>query len=244
MTDKIHQFVRVELRNFKALKKFTLRLRHFNILVGPNNSGKSTILSAFRILASALRKANTRNPELVTGPNGPVRGYEVDLSATSVAEENIFYNYDDSEPASITFYLSNGAKLSLYFHQPNTCCLIAECEGKRLQSASAFRSNFNCRIGFVPILGPVEHHENLVEAEAARRALFNFRAARNFRNIWHHYPEKFPEFRSLLMQTWPGMDIESPTENWLIGLVAFDSLGLQQLGGIRDAMDRGRSSEI
>jgi hypothetical protein len=37
---------------------------------------------------------------------------------------------------------------------------------------------------------------------------------------------------------------QSPTGNWLIGLAAFDSLGLQQLRGIRDAVDRGRSSEI
>lgn len=41
-------------------------------------------------------------------------------------------------------------------------------------------------------------------------ALFNYRAARNFRNIWYHYPDRSPEFRSALAQTWPGMDIEPP----------------------------------
>ena len=41
-------------------------------------------------------------------------------------------------------------------------------------------------------------------------ALFNYRAARNFRNIWYHYPERFDAFRSALIQTWPGMDIERP----------------------------------
>ena len=45
-------------------KTFVLNLRHFNILVGPNNAGKSTILAAFRILAAAIRKASTRT-ELV-----------------------------------------------------------------------------------------------------------------------------------------------------------------------------------
>ena len=62
----------------------------------------------------------------------------------------------------------------------------------------------------MPILGPVEHHEPLYQMDAARRALFNYRAARNFRNIWHHYPEKFDRFREVLTQTWPGMDIEKP----------------------------------
>jgi hypothetical protein len=59
-------------------------------------------------------------------------------------------------------------------------------------------------------LGPVEHNEPLFEKEAARLALFNYRAARNFRNIWYHYPEHFETFRRLLRETWPGMDIEQP----------------------------------
>jgi hypothetical protein len=132
------------------------------------------------------------------------------LSAVSVAEENIFYNYDDSQPASVRPKLSNKNELLLYFPERDTCLLIPHSEGGRTATPSAFRSRFNCPIGFVPILGPVEHVENLYEKEAARLALFNYRAARNFRNIWHHYPEKFAEFRAALIQTWPGMDIEPP----------------------------------
>src|SRR5690606_38579530 len=92
-----HQFVRVDFHQFKAFKSFTLTLRHFNILVGPNNAGKSTILAAFRILAAAMRRASARKSELVTGPLGKVWGYQIDLKTISVAEENIFYNYDDTE---------------------------------------------------------------------------------------------------------------------------------------------------
>ena len=77
-------------------------------------------------------------------------------------------------------------------------------------TAAAFRSRFKCPIGFVPILGPVDHNEKLYEKEAARLALFNYRAARNFRNIWYHYSEHFDSFRTILRQTWPGMDIEPP----------------------------------
>jgi predicted ATPase len=65
MAGALHHFVRVDFLRFKAFHGFTLRLRHFNILVGPNNSGKSTILTAFRILAAALRKANTRRAEII-----------------------------------------------------------------------------------------------------------------------------------------------------------------------------------
>jgi len=196
--------------SFARGSSFKLHLRHFNILVGPNNAGKSTILAAFRILAAAMRKANARKPEMVGGPQGRSFGYVIDLDATSVAEENIFFNYDDSEAATVTFKLSNKNELILYFPEQGVCHLIVETQGKPVRSPTSFRSQFNCPIGFVPILGPVEHNEPLYAQEAARLALFNYRAARNFRNIWYHFPEKFDAFRTALIQTWPGMDIEPP----------------------------------
>ena len=203
-------FVRIDFHRFKAFERFSLLLRHFNILVGPNNAGKSTILTAIRILASAMRKALARKPEMVKGPNGITHGYNIDLRGVSVAEENIFYNYNDAQPATVIFTLSNGNILTLYFCESASCILIAETSGVVPKSPSAFQKHFNCPIGFVPILGPVEHNEPLYQEEAARSALFNYTAARNFRNIWYHYPEHFSEFRSLLQETWPGMDIEAP----------------------------------
>lgn len=208
-----HYFVRVDFHRFKAFQNFALPLRHLNVLVGPNNAGKSTILAAFRILASALRKATSRGPEIVRGPHGNTPGYVIDLSGVSVAEENIFYNYDDSEPASVRFRLSNKSDLTLYFPERDACYLIADSKVGPARTPSTFRKYFNCQIGFVPILGPVDHHEPLYKKETARLALFNYTAARNFRNIWYHYPEKFEEFREILRETWSGMDIEPPKPN-------------------------------
>jgi energy-coupling factor transporter ATP-binding protein EcfA2 len=202
-----HHYVNVSFHHFKAFQTFSLDLRHFNVLIGPNNAGKSTVLAAFRILAAAMRRAASRKPEIVRGPTGRTHGYPVDLASISVAEENIFHNYDDHEPATVTFRVSNGNTLLLYFPEAGTCYLIADAQGRRIDSPSFFRKQFNCPIGFVPILGPVEHIEHLFEKEAARLALFNYRAARNFRNIWYHYPERFDEFREMLGQTWPGMDV-------------------------------------
>lgn len=203
-------FRTVEFRRFKAFRNYRVDLRDFNVLVGPNNAGKSTVIAAFRILAAAMRKAQSRRAEIVVGPLGPTRGYHIDMRPISVAEENIFFNYDDDEPAFIKFTLSNDFTLTLYFPDRGACNLIADAAGKVIESPSVFKSNFNCQIGFVPILGPVEHNELLYEKEAARLALFNYRAARNFRNIWYHYPELFTEFQNLLRTTWPGMDILPP----------------------------------
>jgi hypothetical protein len=112
--------------------------------------------------------------------------------------------------ATIKFTLSNGNELLLYFPEQGSCYLIPDAQGRPILTPSTFKAQFNCPIGFVPILGPVEHNERLYDIEAARLALFNYIASRNFRNIWYHYPEKFDAFRAALIQTWPGMDIERP----------------------------------
>ena len=208
MSENLH-FTRVTFSHFKAFRSFNFHVRHFNILVGPNNAGKSTVIAAFRILAMAMKKARSRKAEVVDGPDGTTRGYRIDISAISVAEENIFYNYDASNAATISFKLSNGSELLLFFSEGGSCVLIAKCD-KSCQTPATFRSQFPCSIGFTPVLGPVEHRERLYEREAAQRALYNYSASRNFRNIWYHFPEKFNDFRSLLSRTWPGMDIERP----------------------------------
>jgi predicted ATP-binding protein involved in virulence len=87
MPNTRHQFVRVDFSRFKVFENFSIHLRHFNILVGPNNSGKSTILAAFRILSAAMRKATSRKPESIRGPYGRGPGYAIDLRAISIAEE-------------------------------------------------------------------------------------------------------------------------------------------------------------
>jgi predicted ATPase len=69
----MHQFTKVKFNRFKAFRDFSLDLRHVNILIGPNNAGKSTILAAFRILAAALRRATARKATPVRGPDGTVQ---------------------------------------------------------------------------------------------------------------------------------------------------------------------------
>ncbi len=157
-----------------------------------------------------MRKARARAPEFVHGPNGDALGYRVNLAELPVAAENIFSDYDDTQPASIKFRISNGNHLILHFPEREVCHMFTEAVRKPVRTPSAFRTQYDCEVAFVPVLGPVEHNEPLFQKEAARLALITHRASRNFRNIWYHYPDNFGEFRDLLRSTWPGMDIERP----------------------------------
>jgi energy-coupling factor transporter ATP-binding protein EcfA2 len=210
MHEKQH-FTSVHFKNYKAFTDFSASLREFNVLVGPNNSGKSTILGAFRLLSEGIRKASSRNPEYLKDFKGATRlGYRVSLKDVPIATENIFTNYDESKPATIHFRTSGGNSLTLYFPEQDSCLMFCDSEKREISSTAAFNKLFDIKIGFVPILGPVEHHENLFQQEAARLALLTHTASRNFRNIWYHYREGFEKFRELIRVSWPGMDIEPP----------------------------------
>lgn len=195
---------------YKAFHNFQLALQDFNVLVGPNNAGKSTIIGAFRILAEGLRKARARSPEPINVRGFSGWGYRLNINELPISSENIFSNYDDAEPAQIRFRLSNGNHLRLHFPEQGDCILVAETDDRIPRSPSQFKAQFDIEIGFVPILGPVEQKEMLYSKEAARLALLASGASRNFRNIWYHYPEGFSDFRELVKATWPGMDIEQP----------------------------------
>ena len=77
--------------------------------------------------------------------------------------------------ASVDFLLSNGNTLTLYFPEPRTYHLIADGDGGHPRTPSSFKKQSNCPIGFVPILGLVDHQETLCAAETARSALFSDR---------------------------------------------------------------------
>src|SRR5687768_11751063 len=179
-----------------------------NILVGPNNCGKSTIIGAFRVLASGLRRARSKSATVVDGPNGPVFGYVLSADDFPVSIENVHTDYDDID-TMVRFRFSNGTALILYFPVKGEYSLIPE-GFSHIRTPSQFRSLFPITVGVIPILGPLEHNETLVTEDTVRRELGTHRASRHFRNYWHLYKEGFSDFCGLIKQSWPGMEIRDP----------------------------------
>src|SRR5690606_34954239 len=113
----------------------------------------------------------------------------------------------------IRFRLSDSSYLQVFFPARNVCYFNYESAKQIIRSPKEFKEFVTIEIGYVPILGPVEHTEKLYQKEAARLALLTHTASRNFRNIWFHYPEDFKEFKELIQTTWPGLDISPPEIN-------------------------------
>lgn len=195
------------LRNFKAFPDFSVQLQSMNVLVGPNNSGKSTILSAFRALEVAMQLARARK---ATHLGALGWGYRIEPKNLPLSLENIHTDYNDIETTA-EFRVERAGTLTLYFPSDGGCLLIArKKDGQQLRTPGFFKKHFPGRVASVPVLGPVEHKEEFLDPAYVKRSLNTHRASRHFRNYWRQNQEGFDRFRQLLRRTWPGMDIEPP----------------------------------
>ena len=200
----------VRFRNYKTFSDYRLDLRQMNLLVGPNNSGKSTIIGAFRILAAGLRTAKAKSAERLDVGRTTAMGYRLSSAVIPESTENVHYDYGDV-PATVDFRLSNGNQLALRFEPGgDECLLLPEVIDREVRSPAAFAKAFPISLGVVPVLGPVEHNEKLVEPQTVKSFLTTRRASRHFRSYWFHFPEEFEAFRSRIRATWSDMDIQRP----------------------------------
>ena len=199
----------VQFENYKALGRFSLALRHMNMLLGPNNCGKSTVLSAFRILSAGIAIAKAKRPQPATGPRGEKVGYFVPTKDLPLSFENVHTDLAESH-TNVVFELSNGAELLLHFPRDGGCLLFCTDAGRSPQSPSEFKQFCPITINHIPVLGPVDHREPHIQEETVKRGLNTHRASTHFRNFWHYNKGVFPNFAKLLRETWPGMEIMPP----------------------------------
>ncbi|WP_437915579.1 AAA family ATPase [Sorangium sp. So ce302] len=201
----------VAFDQFKAFARYTISLDRLNVLVGPNNCGKSTILGAFRALATGLRNARAKSPERVELPDGRIQaGYSIREDMLPISLENVHTDYSQMD-SNVVFHLSTGSRLRLFFPRNGGCYLLPETrDGAPVSSPAAFRKHFPVSIAVVPVLGPVEHREVRREKETVVAGLNTHRASRHFRNYWYYFRDGFEEFSASVRATWPGMDIQAP----------------------------------
>jgi predicted ATPase len=203
------RIVGIAFDNFKAFPEYSLGLKQVNILVGPNNCGKSTVISALRALDSGLRLAKSRAPQRIFFDDRSAIGYRLPNNSLPLSLENVHSNYN-SDTSSIIFNLNNKNKLRLVFPGDGGCVLIPDVEGYELETAALFSREFPVSLAVVPVLGPLEHNEIRRERSTVVEGLSTHRASRHFRNYWLYFSEDFDNFANLIQNSWPGMEIERP----------------------------------
>jgi len=145
----------IDFHDYKAFAHFTLSARSRNILVGPNNAGKSTALDAFRIAFDVLRFARRHNAVLKSqGQDGVCATYVVPESVVQTDLRACVHNFADGH-AKIRLSLDN--QNSFIIKIPNggnlECYLKTDLQS---QVGSKFlRERFPLDLVIVPTLSPL-----------------------------------------------------------------------------------------
>jgi hypothetical protein len=202
---------RVEITNFRKFTRFSLRLRGGNILVGPNNSGKSSLLDGFRVLEACLRHVRTRNPALVNIANeGVFYGYEVPENVLPFSLANATYNYSDDD-AILAFQNTKGIRAIVRLHPGRATRFYIDSDGARLATSSKFRGAADTDLVIVPTLTPLEADEQYVMDDTARRNAGTRLASRVLRNIWLRKSQaEFDSFKADVEAAWPSIHLQKP----------------------------------
>jgi predicted ATP-dependent endonuclease of OLD family len=200
----------VRFKNFKALKEYSVHFNELNVLVGPNNCGKSTIIGAFRILDTAIKKARSRSAQYFTLSSGlSSYAHNIPEESISIPLENVHTDYNDKE-SQIDFRLTNKNILTILFPIDGGCFLICKTPDSVISTPGKFKKEFPITIQAVPVLGPLEHNEMVVTENTVKNALNTHRASRHFRNYWRYFNEGWNDFAKIISESWPGIEINPP----------------------------------
>jgi predicted ATPase len=182
---------RLDLRNFKGFRRFTVHFRGDAFLVGPNNAGKSTLIEALRVCAQMLRQSRRRSPqEAFSDGTRMVMGYPFDPDSFDLVAENLRYEFRRSEtrielqfagqhrlravwPAQEEESEGPGAETGFFY--------LEHPDGRQPTRPKEVRESFP-PVGLVPVLSPVEPNEEVLTEAYVRKNLDARLASRHFRN--------------------------------------------------------------
>jgi energy-coupling factor transporter ATP-binding protein EcfA2 len=178
----------IECDHFKAFLSFTAEFDGDAYLVGPNNSGKSTLIAAMRAAARLLRQAHRRDPDSTwLGPEGTRPAWTFGTEESGLIDENIHHEFME-DAATLRVRFDSGCLLVARWPRADgngsnerPSFTLLEDTGWTPTTATEVGRGFS-EIGIVPILGPVEQEEKL---EPQRRVETNYDtrlASRFFRN--------------------------------------------------------------
>lgn len=200
----------IKLTNFKTHENFFISLKSFNVLVGPNNSGKSTILDALRILAGAYRYASRFRPKTIQKGDGKlVSGFYIPENSIPITIKHIQTNYNDA-PTTLEYKFPGKRSLIIEFTKYSGPILYYLGESKPIKSTKSFQQEFPVKLSIVPTLGPLEEEEEIHDKDYVNRWSSSHRAPRLFRNMWFYNNEYFETFKEILEDTWEGTSIQRP----------------------------------
>ncbi|MDR7187179.1 energy-coupling factor transporter ATP-binding protein EcfA2 [Microbacterium trichothecenolyticum] len=178
----------LRLIRFRSFEDFTLTFGDGALLVGPNNAGKSTLLTAIRFADTLIRHAHRRTPTSSTVDlDLRVLTYPIQMRDFPALRDSVRYEFGTAE-SRLELTWKSGARLVVVWpdeseaeDSPDPFFYLTQPGGAPVRTTQIARMHFPA-LGIVPVLTPVEQHEGLRDDAYVRQNMASRLSSRHFRN--------------------------------------------------------------
>jgi energy-coupling factor transporter ATP-binding protein EcfA2 len=202
----------LDIENFRKFDRYRLEFGRRNLLVGPNNAGKSTVIEALRLVSIVINRLGNLNPVpapewLEDGKGGA--GYFPSLRGLdfSLGRET-FHQYAEP-PAKISAQLISGGRIHVYVGPGGDVFATAQApDGLPVTTKRDARLLGLQRVGIQPQVGPVSYIERELADRYVRGAIDSSLAPTHFRNQLRLLEGYFEDFKVAAERSWPGLALD------------------------------------
>lgn len=174
----------LRLVHYKGFSDFTVNFGERSLLIGPNNAGKTTIVTALRICTLLLNYAKRRRTEFAVEDGTRQRWvhvYPLSLPGGRFAFENLRHEFRQAETRLELAFQNKAMLYAVWPPDVEPYFYLEHIEGMQPSSASTIKAYYSS-IGVVPTLTPVEHGEKVLSEEHIESSLGTRLVSRHFRN--------------------------------------------------------------
>jgi energy-coupling factor transporter ATP-binding protein EcfA2 len=205
---------RLDVERLRGFLQFRVDFSKFNLLVGRNNVGKSTLVDSLRMISLESNPYLQRDlidlPERLFSQN--TRGFLVPAERVPFDLRSVHHEYA-SKLSRITATFSDGVEVRFAFTPEDSpsCYMGILRDGIFLEQSKSIRQALQeVSLAVLPPVAELEPEEDLLNEKYVRYWFGSKRSPRHFRNTWYYDHEEFDDFRAMLQSTWPDSDILIP----------------------------------
>lgn len=208
---------KIKLENFRCFENSKMSIRDLTIIVGKNNSGKSTIIEALRMISMATKKCTKTtyiNAPKSLGLQLNVKGFRLPVERLKIDLRGIVYYYK-SDIAKVTAYFENKTKIIVYINNEVTFATIIDKHDKLIASKTKAEDLNISSISILPQIGLIKEREKKLSDATIIDDMDTYLSSRHFRNEILLWKSKFfSEFKRLAEGTWPGLRVRDLEYNY------------------------------
>lgn len=202
---------KIELEKYRCFEKTKMSVRELTVIVGKNNSGKSSFIEALRMIAMATRKcAYTKYIYLPESLNLPLqtKGFRLPVEQLRIDLRGVVYYYQ-AETAKITATFKGNIKIVVYINEDVAFATLLDHEGNFITSKAQARAIQIGMISILPQIGLIKENEKKLADNTIVQDLDTYLSSLHFRNEMLMYRDNFNDFKKLAEETWPGLRVRS-----------------------------------